>query len=177
EPEALGLLALMVLHDARRATRDRALEEQDRGLWRRDEIDEGLALLRTALAMGRPGPYQLQAAIAALHAEAPSFAETDWVQIAMLYSQLARSAPSPIVELNRAIAFSWVEGPAFGLAMLERLAEDTDLSGYQPYHAARADLLRRAGRSEDAREAYRLALADAPNQAARELLQRRAADL
>lgn len=177
EPEALGLLALMILHHSRRAARDRVLEEQDRSSWMPEEIDEGIAILRAAIALGRPGSYQLQAAIGALHAEAPSFAATDWPQIAALYTELARCTPSPIVELNRAVAFSWAEGPKFGLAMLDRLAEDVDLQDYQPYHAARADLLRRAGREREALVAYRRALAGAPNQAAREFLARRVAEL
>ncbi|HVI00257.1 MAG TPA: RNA polymerase sigma factor [Enhygromyxa sp.] len=177
EPEAMGLLALMILHHSRRATRGDTLEDQDRSAWKRDEIGEGVAILRAALGLGRPGSYQLQAAIAALHAEGPSFAETDWAQIAALYCELARRTPSPIIEVNRAVAFSWAEGPALGLAMLERLAGEPSLQSYQPYHAARADLLRRAGRSEEALAAYRRALADAPNQVAREFLARRVAEL
>ena len=177
EPEAMGLLALMILHHSRRATRGDTLEDQARSAWKRDEIGEGVANLRAALGLGRPGSYQLQAAIAALHAEGPSFAETDWAQIAALYCELARRTPSPIIEVNRAVAFSWAEGPALGLAMLERLASEPSLQSYQPYHAARADLLRRAGRSEEALAAYRRALADAPNQVAREFLARRVAEL
>jgi RNA polymerase sigma-70 factor (ECF subfamily) len=177
EPEVLGLLALMILHHSRRAARAQMLEDQDRRSWNHEEIREGVAILRAALALGRPGGYQLQAAIAALHAEAPSFAETDWPQIAILYGELARRTPSPIVELNRAVAFSWAEGPTLGLAMLERLATDAGLQNYQPYHAARADLLRRAGRDAEALLAYRRALADAPNEVAREFLARRVAEL
>lgn len=177
EPEALGLLALMTLHHSRRAARERVLEEQDRRVWMHDEIREGVAILKSALALGRPGSYQLQAAIGALHAEAPSFAATDWHQIAALYTELARRTPSPIIELNRAVAFSWAEGPELGLAMLDRLASDADLRDYQPYHAARADLLRRAGQREAALVAYRRALAAAPNEVAREFLGRRITEL
>jgi RNA polymerase sigma-70 factor (ECF subfamily) len=175
EPEALGLLALMILHHSRRATRAHVLEEQDRSCWKHEEIREGLAILHAALALRRPGGYQLQAAIAALHAEAPSFAETDWPQIAALYSELARRTPSPIIELNRAVAFSWAAGPKLGLDMLALL--EADLENYQPYHAARADLLRRAGRGDEALLAYERALADAPNEVAREFLARRVAEL
>jgi RNA polymerase sigma-70 factor (ECF subfamily) len=177
EPEVLGLLALMILHHSRRAARAHTLEEQDRSAWKHEEIREGLALVHAALRLGRPGSYQLQAAIAALHAEAPSFAKTDWPQIAALYCELARRSPSPIIELNRAVAFSWAEGPVLGLAMLERLASEASLQNYQPYHAARADLLRRAGRGAEALVAYRRALADAPNQVARAFLARRVAEL
>ncbi len=177
EPEALGLLALMVLHHSRRATRDCMLEEQDRSAWDHDEIREGVAILKSALVLGRPRSYQLQAAIGALHAEAPSFVETDWPQIAAIYSELARRTPSPIIELNRAVAFSHADGPELGLAMLDRLVSAADLRGYQPYHAARADLLRRAGRREEALVAYRRALAGAPNEVAREFLARRVAEL
>jgi RNA polymerase sigma-70 factor (ECF subfamily) len=177
EPEALGLLALMILHHSRRAARAHMLEDQDRSAWKHEEIREGVAILQAALALGRPGSYQLQAAIAALHAEAPSFAATDWLEISALYCELAWRTPSPVIELNRAVAFSWAEGPTLGLAMLERLASEASLQDYQPYHAARADLLRRAGRGEEALVAYRRALADAPNEVAREFLARRVAEL
>jgi RNA polymerase sigma-70 factor (ECF subfamily) len=177
EPEILGLLALMILHHSRRATRDRMLEQQDRGAWAHEEIAVGVALLDAAVALGRPGPYQLQAAIGALHARAPSFAETDWPQIATLYTALARHQPSPIVELNRAVAFSWADGPELGLALLDRLAERADLQSYQPYHAARADLLRRAGHPQEAMVSYRRALAGAPNEVAHAFLAGRIREL
>ena len=176
EPEALGLLALMLLHDARRAARDRVLEEQDRSLWRKDAIDEGIALCKGALRMGRPGPYQVQAAIAALHAEAATSADTDWRQIALLYGELARLAPSPIVELNRAVAVSYADGAAAGLALLDAL-DAAELRDYQPYHAARADLLRRSGRNAEAAAAYERAIAAAPSDVARDYLTRRLAEV
>ncbi|MFV8748960.1 RNA polymerase sigma factor [Nannocystaceae bacterium ST9] len=176
-PEVLGLLALMMLHDSRRAAREHVLEDQDRRRWNHVEIAEGVALIKRALAMGAVGPYQLQAAIAALHAEAPSFAETDWPQIAALYAELARRQPSPIVELNRAVAISRAVNPEAGLALLEQLADADELRDYQPYHAARADLLRRAGRIREAIAAYERALADAPNQVARDYLARRLTEL
>jgi RNA polymerase sigma-70 factor, ECF subfamily len=167
EPEVLGLLALVRLHDARRKARDRVLAEQDRSLWDRDAIAEGISLTKRALAMRRVGPYQLQAAIAALHGEAPTFEATDWHQIAALYGELARRHPSPIVELNRAVAVSMADGPDTGLALLDRLAAVPELQDYQPFHAARADLLRRAGRTSEAAAAYRRALAGAPNEVSR----------
>lgn len=177
EPEAIGLLALMVLHHSRRRARDRVLEEQDRSRWVRTEIDEGTALTRRALLMRRVGPYQLQAAIAAVHAEAPSFGDTDWRQIAGLYAALARVHASPIVELNRAVAVSMAESPAAGLQILDTLDGVNELRDYQPYQAARADLLRRAGRTDEAIAAYQRALAGAPNDVAREWLARRLAEL
>ena len=164
QAEVLGLLALILLHDARREARVNAagelatLEEQDRSLWDRAQIGEGLAILERAMAMRRPGPYQIQAAIAALHAEARRAEDTDWKQIAMLYGQLARYNGSPVVALNRAVAVAMAEGPMQGLALLERLAQDGQLGGYHYYHAARADLLRRAGWRQEALEAYREAL-------------------
>ncbi len=170
EPEALGVLALMVLHHARRKTRDQILSEQDRSLWSQVEIGEGASLVERALSLGRPGPYQLQAAIAALHARAPSFEQTDWEQIAALYGELQRRRPSPVVELNRAVAVSMVHGPEVGLRLLEPIA--TQLRDYQPLHAARADLLRRAGLLQEAARAYRRALAAAPNEVARKYLER-----
>jgi RNA polymerase sigma-70 factor (ECF subfamily) len=170
QPEVMGALALMLLHHSRRAARDRALDEQDRSLWRADEIAEGTRLIQAALRLGSPGTYQLQAAIAAVHAEAPSFEQTDWRQIVALYAELSRHHPSEVVELNRAVAASMVDGPDLGLALLERLS---GLADYQPFQAARADLLRRAGRRHEAAEAYRRALLMAPNEVARELLARR----
>jgi RNA polymerase sigma-70 factor (ECF subfamily) len=177
EPEVLGLLALSMLHDSRRAAREHVLEEQDRSRWNHVEIAEGIALTKRALAMHAVGPYQLQAAIAALHAEAATFADTDWPQIAALYGELARRQPSPIVELNRAVAISMAHGPELGLALLDRVAAADELRDYQPYHAARADMLRRAGRGDEAIVAYERALAGAPNQVAREYLGRRLREL
>jgi RNA polymerase sigma-70 factor (ECF subfamily) len=166
EPEALSLLALMLLHDARRAARlDDAgdiilLGDQDRSLWDRDQITEGTALLERALrrasVTGSPGPYLLQAAIAALHDQAPTPAATDWRQIATLYRQLASLLPGPVVELNRSVAVAEAEGPAVGLTLLDRLSGE--LAGSHLYHAARADLLARLGRNRDAAVAYRHAL-------------------
>ncbi|NVB39276.1 hypothetical protein G6O69_15640 [Pseudenhygromyxa sp. WMMC2535] len=175
EAEALGLLALMLLHDSRRATRGAMLEDQDRGRWDRAKIAEGVAAVRRALSMGRPGPYPLQAAIAALHAEAPSFAETDWPQICALYFELARRYPSPVVEINRAVAVSMAHGARAGLDVLEGAAAQAELRGYQPYHAARADLLRRVGRLDEAAREYERAMAAAPSEAARAFLAARRA--
>jgi RNA polymerase sigma-70 factor (ECF subfamily) len=177
EPEVLGVLALLLLHDSRRAAREHVLEQQDRSRWNHNEIAEGIALTKRALAMRAVGPYQLQAAIAALHAEAPTFADTDWPQIAALYAELARRHPSPIVELNRAVAVSMADGPDVGLDLLDRVAAADELRDYQRYHAARADMLRRAGRIDKATMAYERALAGAPNQVARAYLSRRLAEL
>jgi RNA polymerase sigma-70 factor, ECF subfamily len=180
EPEALGLVALMLLHDSRRDARiDESgelvlLEQQDRSLWRQDRIDEGTRVLRRALAHRLPGPYQVQAAIAALHAEAQEPEETDWPQIAALYGQLAQLAPSPVVELNRAVAVAMAEGPEAGLELLDRL---DGLDDYHLLHAARADLLRRLGREDDAVAAYERGLALATNPAERSFLERRLRDL
>ena len=177
--EALGLLALMLLNHARRRARVDAhgdlvlLDAQDRSLWDRAEIDEGVALLDRALCLRRPGPYQTQAAISALHAQAPTAAATDWRQIALLYGALARMAPSPIVELNQAVAVAMADGPAHGLALLDRLQLDAALAHYHFYHAARADLLRRAGRLDEAAISYTRALALCQNTIERRFLQRR----
>ncbi|MFI6325623.1 RNA polymerase sigma factor [Nonomuraea sp. NPDC050556] len=174
EPEAAGLLALMLLHDARRDTRTDAsgvlvtLEHQDRSRWDSAEIEEGVALLDDALRLGRPGPYQVQAAIAACHATAPTAAETDWAQIAGLYDRLVHLVPTPVVELNRAVAVGMALGPAAGLAIVDGLS----LEGYHLLPATRADLLRRLGRHEEARAAYREALALATSEADRKFLQR-----
>jgi RNA polymerase sigma-70 factor (ECF subfamily) len=182
EPEVQGLLALMLLHDARRATRigdDGALvplEEQDRGRWQRGEIEEGLAVLEAALRLRQRGPYQLQAAIAALHAEALRAEETDWRQIAVLYGGLLGEQPGPVVELNAAVALAMAQGPEHGLAWIERLAQGGELEGYHLLPAARADLLRRLGRRAEAAEAYRAALALVRNPAERLYLERRLAE-
>jgi RNA polymerase sigma-70 factor (ECF subfamily) len=179
EPESLGLLALLLLHDARRETRTNAagdlvlLEDQDRSRWDRAEIDEGQALLDRALRVGRAGPYQVQAAIAALHDTAASAADTDWREIAALYGRLANLAPSPVVELNRAVAVAMAEGPAAGLALLDAIDGDERLATYPYFHAARADLLRRLGRRPEAAAAYRTALGLTSNQVERAYLVRR----
>ena len=179
EAEALGLLALMLLHDARRAARVGAdgaivpLEEQDRARWNREEIAEGLALLDAALALRRRGPYQVQAAIAALHARALRAADTDWRQIAALYGGLLREQPGAVVELNAAVALAMAEGAERGLEWMARLAGREELSGYYLLPEARADLLRRLGRLAEAREAYLEALALVRNPAERSYLERR----
>ncbi len=170
EPEALGLLALMLLHDSRRDARTSAsgelviLEEQDRSLWRRDRIFEGAEGIERALRRHRAGPYQVQAAIAALHAQAPDAASTDWAQIAALYGELERLQPSPVVSLNRAVAVAMATTPAAGLALLDVLGDDGALARYHLYHAARADLLRRAARHPEAAMAYREAIALCTNE-------------
>lgn len=182
EPEAVGLLALMLLHDARRAARlDDAgdlvtLEEQDRGRWDAAEITEGVRLLDGALRRGRPGPYQIQAAIAACHATAADAADTDWPQIAALYRQLARLAPTPVVELNRAVAVGMADGPAAGLELVEALQASGALAGYHLVPATRADLLRRLDRSSEAAAAYREALDLAATDTERRYLRRRLAE-
>jgi RNA polymerase sigma-70 factor (ECF subfamily) len=164
EPEARGLLALLLLQDSRRSARLSAsgdivlLEDQDRGRWDRARIAEGVDQLRRALRHRRPGPYQVQAAIAAVHAEAPTAEETDWPQIVGLYDVLMRAAPSPVVELNRAAAIAMRDGPETGLTLIDELLARGELTDYQPAHAARADLLRRLGRNRDARRAYQHAL-------------------
>ncbi len=182
-PEALGLLALMLLHNSRRTARTDAngdlilLEEQDRRLWDQAEIEEGTLALDHALPFQRPGPYQIQAAIAALHATAPTSAETDWSQIGALYNSLYRFNPSPIVALNRAVAYAMADGPMRGLAMLDELAESGDLDDYYLFHAARADLLRRAGWHAEARDAYTTALSLTQNQVEQQFLRRRLREL
>jgi RNA polymerase sigma-70 factor (ECF subfamily) len=165
EPEALGLLALMLLHDARREARVGRrgglvlLEDQDRSRWDAGRIAEGQATLERALAMGRPGPYQVQAAIASLHDDAANPGATDWAQITALYETLQRISPSPVVELNLAVAMAMRDGPETGLAALDSLASTGDLDDYPYFHAARADLLRRLERWSEAATAYQRALA------------------
>jgi RNA polymerase sigma-70 factor (ECF subfamily) len=177
EPEVMGLLALMLLHDARRDARTGPagdlvlLEDQDRSSWDRAEIDEGQALLDRAIHANRPGSYQVQAAIAALHDAAPDAAATDWPQIAALYGRLAVLAPSPVVELNRAVAVAMANGPSAGLELLQPLTGA--LAGYPYFHAARADLLRRLRRQAEAAAAYRAALALTTNDVERAFLGRR----
>jgi RNA polymerase sigma-70 factor (ECF subfamily) len=179
EPEATGLLALMLLHDARRAARVDArgdlvtLEDQDRGQWNAAEIGEGVSLLAGALRHGRPGPYQVQAAIAACHATAPTADRTDWPQIAALYGQLGEFLPTPVVELNYAVAVGMARGPAAGLALVEALETEGKLAGYHLLPATRADLLRRLGRKPEAAAAYAEALALVSTDAERRYLSRR----
>jgi RNA polymerase sigma-70 factor, ECF subfamily len=175
EPENLGLLALMLLAEARRATRTTAdgglvlLGDQDRRQWNRELIAEGQALVRLCLTINRPGPYQIQAAIQAVHSDASSTADTDWRQILALYDQLLAFGENPIVELNRAVAVAEVDGPGAALALLD----DIRLSEYATYHAVRADLLRRLGRSVDAADAYEKAIALTDNSVEREFLETR----
>jgi RNA polymerase sigma-70 factor (ECF subfamily) len=183
EREASGLLALILLTDARRATRADAsgrmllLAEQDRSRWDRAAIAEGAALVPAALRGGRPGRFVLQAAIAALHAEAPSYGETDWPQIAALYDVLLRAWSSPVVALNRAVAVAMAQGPAAGLAQIGELEADGRLAGYRYLPAVKADLLRRLGNNEEAARAYRDALALSDNDAEREFLAGRLAEV
>ena len=182
EPEPRGLLALMLLHEVRRPTRTDdgvlvTLENQDRSRWDRALIDEGLATLDEALAMRRNGPYQVQAAIAACHAASPDAASTDWPQIARLYADLARLAPSPVVDLNRAVAVAMTEGIPAGLALVDEVAASGRLDGYRLLPATRADLLRRDGRAAEARAAYAEALRMAPTEAERRYLTSRLHEL
>jgi RNA polymerase sigma-70 factor (ECF subfamily) len=182
EPEALGLLSLMLFHDARRPARlDAAgdlvlLEDQDRTRWDRAAIIEANARLDAAISLGRPGPYQAQAAIAACHADAPSASATDWVAIAGLYARLERMVPTPVVALNRAVAVAMADGPAAGLRLVERIAASGALAGYHLLPATRADLLRRLGRTDEAAASYRAALALAPTDAERRFLAKRLAE-
>ena len=175
EPEVMGLLALMLLVDSRRAARTTPdgrlvlLADQDRGRWDRDRIAEGQAIVRRCLRRNQPGPYQLQAAINAVHSDAPAAAATDWEQILALYDQLLALAPSPVVALNRAVAVAEVEGPEAALALVDEL----DLDGYHLFHAIRADLLRRLGRGPEAALAYDAAIALAGNAAERVFLEER----
>ncbi len=177
--ETLGLLALMLLHDSRRKARVDPqgelvlLEEQDRSRWDREVIREGNAMLERALLLRRPGPYQVQAAISALHAQAERAEQTDWTQIALLYGTLLRMTPSPVIELNRAVAIAMARGPNSGLALLEPLEKTAALNDYYLFHAARADLLRRAGRLDEAHSAYTNALKLCQNEKERAFLRRR----
>ncbi len=183
EPEATGLLALMLLHDARRATRTTAagelipLEEQDRSEWNREQIQEGVALVERALTSRGFGPFTLQAAIAALHAEAPTSAATDWRQIVGLYDVLLRADPSPVIELNRAAAVAMRDGPEHGLELIDAILARGELEEYHLAHAARADLLRRLGRKAEARLAYERALVLTVEEPERRLIQRRLREL
>jgi RNA polymerase sigma-70 factor (ECF subfamily) len=179
EPEVVGLLALLLLVDARQPGRVDAagdlvlLEEQDRRRWDQAKIAEGAALVEQALRLRRPGSYQIQAAIAACHSTAPSAAATDWGEIAALYGELARYEPTPVVAANRAVAVSMAQGPAAGLAILDALAADPQLARWPPFHIARADLLRRLGRHADAGDAYQAALALDPPDVERAFITRR----
>jgi RNA polymerase sigma-70 factor (ECF subfamily) len=181
EPEAIGVLALMLLQESRRDARTTAsgdlvlLEHQDRSRWNRARIEEGVALVERALASRRFGPYSIQAAIAAVHAEAPGAEATDWPQIVALYDVLVRMDPSPVVELNRAVAIAMRDGPAEGLPIVDALLKELD--GYHLAHAARADLCRRLGRAKEARQSYERALKLARQEPERRFLERRIAEL
>jgi RNA polymerase sigma-70 factor (ECF subfamily) len=182
-PEASGLLALMLLHDARRPARVGnageliLLDQQDRQLWRRDQIDQGIALLTRTLRLGQPGPYQLQAAIAAVHAEAAQAQDTDWQQIALLYRELRQRQDSPVVALNQAVAVAMAEGAAAGLALLEQNGLGGPLADYFPFHVTRAELLARCGKNQLAADAFRAALKTTSNAAAQAHIRRRCAAL
>jgi len=183
EPEATGLVALMLLHDARRTARTSPegelilLEDQDRSLWNREQIQEGLALVEKALASRRFGPYTLQAAIAAVHAEAPTAAATDWRQIVGIYDVLLRVEASPVVELNRAAAVAMRDGPEIGLALVDAILARGELVDYHLAHSARADLCRRLGRTPQAIAAYQRALALTTQAPERRFIERRLAEL
>jgi RNA polymerase sigma-70 factor (ECF subfamily) len=178
EPEVAGLLALMVLTEARREARVREgllvpLGEQDRAGWSRELVAEGHGLVRECLAVNRPGRYQILAAINAVHTDAPAASDTDWSQVVALYDQLTRLDPSPIVALNRAVAVAELDGPEVALALVDRLP----LAGYHAWHAARADLLRRLGRTSEAKQAYDAAVAATQNSAERAYLSRKRGEL
>lgn len=183
EPEVVGLLALMLLHESRRAARTSGtgelvlLEHQNRSLWNQNHIREGRGLIERALASRRFGPYTLQAAIVAVHAEAPSTWETDWPQIVALYDLLSRADPSPIIALNRAVAIAMRDGPAKGLELVDELLEGGKLADYHLAHAARADLCRRLGKSSEARASYERALAFTKQEPERRFLEKRLAEL
>ncbi len=183
EPDVAGLLGLMLLQDSRRAARMSStgdlvlLEDQDRRLWRRDDIREGTALVQRALGASEVGPYSIQGAIAAVHANAPSAGATDWVQIVGLYDLLLQAEPSPVIELNRAVAVAMRDGPEAGLSRIDTILARGDLEGYHLAHAARADLCRRLGRATEARAAYQRALSLTQQGPERRFLERRLADL
>ncbi len=183
EPEALGLLALMLLHESRRAARTSQsgelilLDDQDRSLWNRDQIAEGAKLVERALSSRRSGPYAVQAAIAALHAEAPTPAQTDWNEIVGLYDVLLSRDPSPVIELNRAVAVGMRDGPEAGLKLVDEILNRGDLQDYRLAHAARAEFCRRLGRAKDARASYKRALALARQEPERRFLERRLAEV
>lgn len=178
EPEVAGLLGLQVLTEARRETRVRhgqlvPLHEQDRAGWDRELVSEGHSLVRECLAIGRPGRFQILAAINAVHTDAPTAADTDWSQVVALYDQLTRLDPSPVVALNRAVAVAELDGPSVALALVDRLP----LTGYHPWHATRADLLRRLGRSAEAKAEYDAAISTTQNSAERAYLGRKRGEL
>ena len=183
EPEALGLLALMLLHESRRAARTSVsgelilLDDQDRALWDREQIAEGTRLVEQVLSSRRFGPYTIQAAIAAVHAGAANAAATDWAEIVGLYDVLARADPSPVIALNRAVAVAMRDGPAAGLVLVDAILERGDLKDYRPAHAARADLCRRLGRATEARASYERALALTRQEPERRFFERRLAEL
>jgi RNA polymerase sigma-70 factor (ECF subfamily) len=183
EPEVIGLLALMLLQESRRAARTSSsgdlilLEDQDRTLWNRDQITEGVALVERALSSRRFGPYTLQAAIAAVHAEAPTAAATDWAQIVGLYDVLLRIERSPVIELNRAVAVAMHDGPAAGLELIDAILERGELGDYHLAHSARADLSRRLGRKDEARASYERALALTQQEPERRFLERRLGEM
>jgi RNA polymerase sigma-70 factor (ECF subfamily) len=179
EPEMIGLLALMLLHESRRAARTSLegdlilLEDQDRSLWNREQIAEGTALVERALSSHQFGPYTVQAAIAALHAAAPTVAATDWSQIVRLYDMLAQMTPSPVIEINRAVSVAMRDGPEAGLALIDAILAGGDLADYHLAHSARAELCRRLGRTAEARTSYQRALALAQQEPERRFLERR----
>lgn len=183
DPEVMGLLALMLLHESRRRARASGngdlvlLEQQDRSLWNRDLIRDGVTLVEQALASKRIGPYALQAAIAAVHAEAPNAGDTDWAQIVALYDLLVRIEPSPIIELNRAVAVAMRDGPAKGLELVDALLKRGELTQYHLAHATRADFCRRLGKSADARASYQQALTLAKQEPERRFLEKRLSEL
>jgi len=183
EPEAMGLLALMLLHDSRHAARTSPtgdlilLENQDRALWNRNQITEGVSLVERALSSGPVGPYTLQAAIASVHAQAPSSATTDWPRIVSLYDLLMRAEPSPVVELNRAVAVAMLDSPLAGLTLVDAILARGDLGNYHLVHAARADLCRRLGRTAEARDSYERALSLTQQEPERRFLNRRLSEL
>jgi RNA polymerase sigma-70 factor (ECF subfamily) len=183
KPEAMGLLALMLLHDSRRAARTLSngdlilLEDQDRALWNRNQITEGVSLVARALASGQVGPYTIQAAIAAAHAQAPSAPTTDWAHIVALYDLLLQAHPSPVIELNRAVAVAMRDGPLTGLNLINGILARGDLENYHLAHAARADLCRRLGQTAEARTSYERALSLTQQEPERRFLKRRLSEL
>ena len=179
EPEVAGLHALMLLHDSRRPARTNhdgnmvTLEHQDRALWKQDQIEKGIDLLQQALLLSRPGPFQIQAAISSAHAQAKNYNETDWHEITLLYGKLYELQPSPVIKLNAVVALSFAHGAKAGLTAMAELDAQGQLAQYQPYHAARADLFRRAGRKVDSATAYRRALEITENAAEQHFLEQR----
>jgi RNA polymerase sigma-70 factor (ECF subfamily) len=183
QPEAMGLLALMLLQDSRRAARTSStgdlilLEDQNRAQWNQDQISEGVSLVQRALSTGQVGPYTIQAAIAAAHAQAPSSIETDWSQIVALYDLLLQTHPSPVVDLNRAVAVAMHDGPIAGLDLIDAILARRELENYHLAHAARADLCRRLGRTTEARASYKRALSLTQQEPERRFLERRLSEL